>query len=148
MKRLLTILAILASAAAAFSQEPPKKEQEAKTASAAAKQEATPPAKPDQSEPKPYDKVVTSDFKTQAGIFKAHTSKGKLLLEIPRPNWARTSSSSSRSRRAPARPAIRARVSRTWSSVGNFGRTRSSSVRSPTPTSPTPTTRSSGPWRR
>ena len=83
MKRLFIALAIIALALSAFAQELPKKEQEAKTPPAAAKQEATPPAKPDQAEPKPYDKVVTSDFMTQTGVLKAHTSKGKLLLEIP-----------------------------------------------------------------
>ena len=82
MKRCLSILLTLAVALSAFAQDPPKKEQEAKIPPAA-KQEAAPPAKPDQAEPKPYDKVVTADFKTQAGIFKAHTAKGKFLLEIP-----------------------------------------------------------------
>ena len=82
MKRLFSLLMVLTLAAPVFARptaqqtEPPAKPQ-----AAAAKQE--PPAKPDQAEPKPYDKVVTADFKTQTGVFKAHTLKGKFLLEIP-----------------------------------------------------------------
>ncbi|HEX7552340.1 MAG TPA: zinc-dependent metalloprotease, partial [Geothrix sp.] len=41
------------------------------------------PAVPD-SEPKPYDKVITVDAKTQAGLFKVHHLKGKLYFEIPK----------------------------------------------------------------
>jgi len=82
VKRLFSLLMVLTLAAPVFARptaqqtEPPAKPQ-----AAAAKQE--PPAKPDQAEPKPYDKVVTADFKTQTGVFKAHTLKGKFLLEIP-----------------------------------------------------------------
>ncbi|MBL0311674.1 MAG: zinc-dependent metalloprotease [Holophagaceae bacterium] len=35
-------------------------------------------------EPKPYDKIITSEFKTQAGLFKVHQHKGKLYFEIPK----------------------------------------------------------------
>jgi hypothetical protein len=35
-------------------------------------------------EPKPYDKVITADAKTQAGLFKVHHLKGKLYFEIPK----------------------------------------------------------------
>jgi hypothetical protein len=72
----LTLAAPVFARPTAQQTEPPAKPQ-----AAAAKQE--PPAKPDQAEPKPYDKVVTADFKTQTGVFKAHTLKGKFLLEIP-----------------------------------------------------------------
>ncbi len=37
-----------------------------------------------ETEPKPYDKVITSEFKTQAGLFKVHQHKGKLYFEIPK----------------------------------------------------------------
>lgn len=82
MKRLFSLLMVLALIAPVFAQAIPKQaEPPAKPQAAAAKQE--PPAKPDQAEPKPYDKVVTADFTTQTGVFKAHTLKGKFLLEIP-----------------------------------------------------------------
>ncbi len=40
------------------------------------------PITPADVEPKPYDKVITSEFKTQAGLFKVHQHKGKLYFEI------------------------------------------------------------------
>jgi hypothetical protein len=49
-----------------------------------------PPAKPTSAAPasegelKPYDKVITADAKTQAGLFKVHQLKGKLYFEIPK----------------------------------------------------------------
>ncbi|MDP2915651.1 MAG: zinc-dependent metalloprotease [Candidatus Aminicenantes bacterium] len=82
MKRLFSLLMALALIAPVFAHPMPQQaEPPAKAQAPAAKQE--PPAKPDQAEPKPYDKVVTADFKTQTGVFKAHTLKGKFLLEIP-----------------------------------------------------------------
>ena len=42
----------------------------------------TPP--PGADEPKPYDKVITADAKTQNGLFKIHTIKSKLYFEIPK----------------------------------------------------------------
>jgi len=80
MKRLFALLVISALIVPA-SALPRQAEPPAKAQVPPAKQE--PAAKPDQAEPKPYDKVVTADFKTQAGIFKVHTFKGKFLLEIP-----------------------------------------------------------------
>ncbi|MGZ7064898.1 MAG: DUF5118 domain-containing protein, partial [Candidatus Aminicenantales bacterium] len=82
MKRLFTIVLVLCLALTAFSQDKPKQAQEAKVAPPA-KQE-TPPAKPAEAEPKPYDQVVTAEFKTQTGLFKVHTNKGKVLFEIPK----------------------------------------------------------------
>ncbi|MBL0211671.1 MAG: DUF5117 domain-containing protein [Holophagaceae bacterium] len=35
-------------------------------------------------EPKPYDKVITPEFKTQSGLFKVHQHKGKIYFEIPK----------------------------------------------------------------
>ncbi len=83
MKRWLTFTLGLFLAVSLLAQTKPKDTPVAAQTPppAAAKQDAAPPAKPD--EPKPYDKVVTADFKSQTGIFKAHTSKGKFLLEIP-----------------------------------------------------------------
>jgi hypothetical protein len=42
------------------------------------------PAVPPDTDPKPYEKVITSEFKTQAGLFKVHQHKGKLYFEIPK----------------------------------------------------------------
>jgi len=83
MKKWLIALLAVAVIIPAMAQEKPQKEEPAKVQAAQVKPEA-PPAKPPEGEPKPYDKVVTPEFKTQIGIFKAHTSKGKLLLEIPK----------------------------------------------------------------
>ncbi len=86
MKRLFTALIALTVVIPALAQEKPPVPDPAKApaqAQAAQAKPDAPPAKPQESEPKPYDKVVTADFKTQAGVVKAHTSKGKLLLEIP-----------------------------------------------------------------
>ena len=35
-------------------------------------------------EPKPYEKVVTKEFKTDEGLFKVHRNKEKVLYEIPK----------------------------------------------------------------
>jgi hypothetical protein len=79
MKRLCALLLALAFIVPAIAQEKPQQ-----TPPPAKAQEAAPPVKPPaEGEPKPYDKVVTADFKSQTGVFKVHTSKGKLLLEIP-----------------------------------------------------------------
>jgi len=37
-----------------------------------------------ESEPKPYAKVITPEFKTQEGLFRIHTLRGKVLAEIPK----------------------------------------------------------------
>lgn len=39
---------------------------------------------PDPTEPKPFDKVVTADAKTQEGLFRVHNVKNKLYFEIPK----------------------------------------------------------------
>ena len=63
-----------------FAQEPAPSEPPAAggpPVAAGGRQPATP-------EPKPYEKVVTKDFKTDAGLFKVHTSRDKVLYEIPK----------------------------------------------------------------
>jgi Met-zincin/Domain of unknown function (DUF5117)/Domain of unknown function (DUF5118) len=43
------------------------------------------PGRPDQSaEPKPYDRVITKDAKSDQGIFTVHTIKDKVYYEIPK----------------------------------------------------------------
>lgn len=41
-------------------------------------------ALPDPAEPKPFDKVITADAKTQQGLFAVHSVKNKLYFEIPK----------------------------------------------------------------
>ncbi len=43
------------------------------------------PGRPDQTpEPRPYERVITKDAKTDEGIFKVHTIKEKVYYEIPK----------------------------------------------------------------
>ncbi len=92
MKRWLPVLLIALLAVGSFAQDKPQTPpQDPKApAQAPAKPDAAqvkppePAAKPPEGEPKPYDKVVTPEFKTQAGLFKVHTNKGKVLFEIPK----------------------------------------------------------------
>src|SRR5687767_7470013 len=43
------------------------------------------PGRPEQStEPKPYDRVITKDAKSDEGIFTVHTIKDKVYYEIPK----------------------------------------------------------------
>lgn len=77
-------LALALAASAPFAQAQDKPKPNAPLSSTPI---ATPPAppKPDvPGEPKAYDKVVTADFKTQDGLLKVHSHKGKHLFEIPK----------------------------------------------------------------
>lgn len=40
--------------------------------------------RPTESKPKPYDKVITSELKSQEGLFKVHMGGSKLYFEIPK----------------------------------------------------------------
>ncbi len=86
MKRWLSLALILAFAVtmSAAAQKRPAESKNDKAAQAQVKPEAPPPGGPGEAEPKPYDKVITPDFKTQAGLFKVHTNKGKVFFEIPK----------------------------------------------------------------
>jgi hypothetical protein len=42
------------------------------------------PVMPDPAEPKPYDKVITTEAKTESGLFKLHRIKTRLYFEIPK----------------------------------------------------------------
>jgi hypothetical protein len=67
--------------AASFAQEQPPSEQakpETPTGFPGARPSAGPP------EPKPYEKVVTKEFKTDEGIFKVHRNRDRVLYEIPK----------------------------------------------------------------
>ncbi|WP_257306422.1 zinc-dependent metalloprotease [Geothrix campi] len=43
-----------------------------------------PAAAPEAAEPKPYDKVITAEAKSQEGMIKVHQLKGRLYFEIPK----------------------------------------------------------------
>lgn len=45
---------------------------------------ARPAPAPEAAEPKPYDKVITSEAKSQDGFVKVHQLKGKVYFEIPK----------------------------------------------------------------
>jgi len=87
VKKLLSVLLVLALVAPLAAQKkpktPPAKPGQANAQAVAAKPE-TPPAKPGEAEPKPYAQVVTADFKTLSGLVKVHTFKSKVLFEIPK----------------------------------------------------------------
>ncbi|MBB5205426.1 hypothetical protein HNQ51_002745 [Inhella inkyongensis] len=76
----LSAAALLACGLAAQAQTPATP-----PASAVAGARPTPPAAaPDAAEPKAYDKVITKDASTQAGLFTLHEQKGKFYFEIPK----------------------------------------------------------------
>lgn len=73
------MLSLLATALVA---QHPSTPPAAGAAPAATRPSPAPSADP--SEPKPYDKVVTAEAKTQAGLLRVHEVKGKLYFEIPK----------------------------------------------------------------
>jgi len=85
VKKLLSVLIVLALVVPLAAQKKPKVPKTPPPAPVAAKQEPpAPPAKPGEAEPKPYDKVITPEFATQSGLVKVHTLKSKVLFEIPK----------------------------------------------------------------
>lgn len=55
------------------------------TGGAGQEQPQRPGGRPEQStEPRPYDRVITKDAKTDEGVFKIHTIKDKIYYEIPK----------------------------------------------------------------
>lgn len=44
----------------------------------------SPPTASDPTEPKPYERVITADARTQDGLFRVHTIKTRLYFEIPK----------------------------------------------------------------
>jgi hypothetical protein len=89
MKRWLIVVLAAALMLPLMAQDKPQDPPKPAAPAAAQVKPDAPAAKPQEGEPKPYDKVVTPEFKTQAGILKAHTSKGKLLLELPKAELGR-----------------------------------------------------------
>jgi len=85
VKKLLSILIVLALVVPLAAHKKPKDSKTPPAVPVAAKQEAAaPPDKPGETEPKPYDKVITPEFATQSGLVKVHTLKSKILFEIPK----------------------------------------------------------------
>ncbi|WP_407557402.1 zinc-dependent metalloprotease [Winogradskyella sp. 4-2091] len=80
LKHLSLKLLLVVSAFLAFSCSTAKKAGKSKSATAMAK----PPAKkPGKNDPKPYNKVITKDAKSDAGLFTVHTVDDKYYYEIP-----------------------------------------------------------------
>lgn len=78
----LALLTLALAAGQALAQTPPAP---AASAASAATTPARPPVTlPDPSEPKPFDKVITAEAKTQKGLFTVHSVKNKLYFEIPK----------------------------------------------------------------
>jgi Met-zincin/Domain of unknown function (DUF5117)/Domain of unknown function (DUF5118) len=75
----LALLTLALAAGQAFAQTPPAPPASVPTG-------ATRPAftLPDPAEPKPFDKVITAEAKTQQGLFAVHSLKNKLYFEIPK----------------------------------------------------------------
>ncbi len=82
LRRPLLALAVVVAPALALAQTPPSQPASAASAAAPARPTITPP---DASEPKPYDKVITAEARTQPGLFTVHNVKNKLYFEIPKP---------------------------------------------------------------
>ncbi|MBA3976523.1 MAG: hypothetical protein C0504_20140 [Candidatus Solibacter sp.] len=77
-----TLLACLVSAAILPAQEPPTPEPEQSRPTAAGSQAGG--ARAASTEPRPYEKVVTKEFKTDEGVFRVHTLRDRVLYEIPK----------------------------------------------------------------
>lgn len=75
----LALLAGLLTVAQA--QTPPAPAASAAPAGPAAGPAGSPPAEP---EPRPYDKVITAEARTQPGLFRVHNVKSRWYFEIPR----------------------------------------------------------------
>ncbi|WLT32607.1 zinc-dependent metalloprotease [Geothrix sp. PMB-07] len=80
--RPLTSLALALCASLLSAQRPAPAAQAAPGAPAPARPGGAPA--PEANEPKPYDKVITPEAKSQEGFIKVHQLKGKVYFEIPK----------------------------------------------------------------
>ncbi|MBY0236604.1 MAG: zinc-dependent metalloprotease [Burkholderiaceae bacterium] len=80
----LSAIALAGLMLAALSSQAQEAPAPAGAAASAAAPGARPPAAAPEQEPKPFDKVITADAKSQAGLFNVHNVKGKLYFEIPK----------------------------------------------------------------
>ena len=84
ISRPLTSLTLALAASLLVAQRTPQQAPPAGAPAAAPRANGTPTPVPDASEPKPYDKVVTAEAKSQEGFIKVHQLKGKTYFEIPK----------------------------------------------------------------
>ncbi len=82
--RRLTSLTLALAASLLAAQRTPQQAPPAGAPSAAPRANGASTPVPDASEPKPYDKVVTAEAKSQDGFIKVHQLKGKTYFEIPK----------------------------------------------------------------
>jgi len=78
----LALLTLTLAAGQAFAQAPPSPPASAASGAAGANRPAL--VLPEPGEPKPFDKVITAEAKTQQGLFAVHSLKNKLYFEIPK----------------------------------------------------------------
>ncbi|MEO6276865.1 zinc-dependent metalloprotease [Roseateles sp.] len=78
----LALMTLVLAAGQAFAQTPPAPPTSAASAVTAAVR--PPVVLPDPAEPKPFNKVITAEAKTQRGLFAVHSLKNKLYFEIPK----------------------------------------------------------------
>ena len=82
--RRLTSLTLALAASLLAAQRTPPQAPPAGAPSTPPRTNSTPTPAPDTSEPKPYDKVITAEAKSQEGFIKVHQLKGKTYFEIPK----------------------------------------------------------------
>jgi Met-zincin/Domain of unknown function (DUF5117)/Domain of unknown function (DUF5118) len=82
--RRLTSLTLALAASLLAAQRTPQQAPPAGAPSATPRANGASTPVPDASEPKPYDKVVTAEAKSQDGFIKVHQLKGKTYFEIPK----------------------------------------------------------------
>lgn len=81
----LALLTLALATGPALAQTPPTPPVPPAAAASGAAPGARPPLTlPDPGEPKPFDKVITAEAKTQEGLFRVHNLKNKLYFEIPK----------------------------------------------------------------
>lgn len=78
------LLPLALASGPALAQTPPVPPMPAPAPAASAAAVRPPLALPDASDPKPFDKVITADAKTQTGLITVHSLKNKLYFEIPK----------------------------------------------------------------
>ena len=83
MKQLSIKLLLVASAFLAFSCATTKKASKSKKGNATTAMAKPPGKKPGKNDPKPYNKVITKDAKSDQGLFTVHSLDDKFYYEIP-----------------------------------------------------------------
>ncbi len=82
--RPLTSLALALAASLLVAQRTPPQTPPTGAPNAAPRANGAPAPAPEAGEPKPYDKVITAEAKSQDGFIKVHQVKGKTYFEIPK----------------------------------------------------------------